>query len=83
MATPRKLEVAHQSLTRQAKQGKVEAFLNNVGNAGTLGGLLEDIRDAVVEYQVRISFNYSFLWYEVRSRRHCNKISTTKAVGSS
>ena len=53
----RKLEVAHQSLTLQVKQRKVEAFLNNVGNADKLGGLLEDIRDAMVDYQVCIPFN--------------------------
>ena len=36
-----------------AEQGKVEGFFNNVKNADKLGGLVEDIRDAVMEYQVR------------------------------
>jgi len=35
-----------------AKQGKVEGFFNNVKNADELGGLVEDIRDATMEYQV-------------------------------
>ena len=36
------------------KQGKVEGFFSNVRNADKLGGLVDDIRDAVVEYQVRL-----------------------------
>ena len=33
-------------------QGKAEGFINNVTNADKLGGLVEDIRDAMVGYQV-------------------------------
>jgi len=33
-------------------QGKVEGFFTNAENAGKLGGLVEDIRDAMMEYQV-------------------------------
>ena len=51
----RKLEGVRLNLTLLADQGKVEGFLNNVGNADTLGGLLEDIRDTMMEYQVRRS----------------------------
>ena len=36
------------------EQGKVEGFFNNVKNADKLGGLVEDIRDAMINYQVRI-----------------------------
>ena len=36
----------------------VEGFLKNVGNSDKLGGLLEDIRDAMMDYQVRMSLNY-------------------------
>ena len=42
------------------EQGKVKGFFNNAANAGKLGGLVEDIRDAVAEYQVRTP-RYSFL----------------------
>ena len=35
------------------KQGKVEGFFNNAENAAQLGGLVESIRDAMMEYQVR------------------------------
>ena len=51
----RKLETVHQDLTRLAEQGNVEGFLKNVGNANKLGDLLEDVRDAMIEYQVCIS----------------------------
>ena len=33
-------------------QGKVEEFFTNVENAGKLGSLVEDIWDAIMEYQV-------------------------------
>ena len=54
----RKLQTAHQDLSQLAEQGKIEAFLKNVGNADRLGGLLEDVRDAMIEYQVCISPNH-------------------------
>jgi hypothetical protein len=41
-----------------AKQGNIVGFFNNVGNADKLGDLLEDIRDAVMEYQVCTSSSY-------------------------
>jgi hypothetical protein len=37
------------------EQAKVEGFVNNVKNTDILGGLVEDIRDAVMDYQVRYS----------------------------
>lgn len=37
-----------------AEQGRVEGFLNNVVNTNKLSGLVEDIRDAILEYQVCI-----------------------------
>jgi len=33
-------------------QGKIKGFFTNVKNADKLGGLVEDIRDAMMEYQV-------------------------------
>ena len=33
-------------------QGKVEGFFTNAENADKLGGLVGDIRDAMMEYQV-------------------------------
>ena len=57
----RKLKGILQDLTPLAEQGRIKAFLGNVRNADKLGGLLEDIRDAMIEYQVRTSFNYLVL----------------------
>ena len=57
MGMARKLSGVHQDLTLLAGQGKVDGFLKNVGNAGKLGSLLEDIRDAMAEYQVRMSLS--------------------------
>jgi uncharacterized protein YutD len=34
------------------KQGKAKGFFNNAENAGKLSSLVEDIRDAMMEYQV-------------------------------
>ena len=50
----RKLSSVHQDLTILAGQGMVDGFLKSVGNASKLAGLLEDIRDAMMEYQVRM-----------------------------
>ena len=53
----RKLERIRLDRMQLAGQGKVKGFLNNVWNADKLSSLLEDIRDAVLEYQVCMSFN--------------------------
>ena len=37
------------------EQGKAEGFFNNVENADKLGGLVEDVRDAIMDYQVCIA----------------------------
>lgn len=57
MEIARKLEGFGSELTELGDQGKVERFLNNVWNANALGGLLEDINEAMVEYQVRTSLH--------------------------
>jgi len=35
-----------------ADQGNIEGFFNNANNADTLVGLVDGIRDAVMDYQV-------------------------------
>ena len=54
MGMARKLSGVHQGLALLVGQGKVDGFLKSAGNAGKLGGLLEDVRDAMMEYQVRV-----------------------------
>lgn len=49
----RKLNDVLLELKPLAEQEIVAGFFNNVENADTLGGLVENIRDAVMEYQVR------------------------------
>ena len=51
----RKLQEVIRDLAPLEKQGKVEGFFNNSENAAQLGGLVEGIRDAMIEYQVRTS----------------------------
>ena len=48
----RELERIARELEPLAEQGKVKGFFNNVANADKLSGLVEDIRDAVMDYQV-------------------------------
>jgi hypothetical protein len=53
----RKLENTHEELKSLKEQAKAEGFFNNVKNADKLGGLVEGIRDAVMDYQVRNGSN--------------------------
>ena len=48
----RKLQSVLRDLALLERQGKVEGFFNNTENAAQLGGLVEGIRDAIMEYQV-------------------------------
>ena len=48
----RKLQEVLRDLTPLERQGKVEGFFNNTENAAQLGGLVDSIRDAMMEYQV-------------------------------
>ena len=56
----RKLEGVYQALARLGEQGKAKGFFNNVGNADKLSGMVEDIRDAMLDYQV-CALNNPFL----------------------
>ena len=54
------MRTVYQNLTLLAEQGTTEGFFNNLENADKLGGLMEDIRDAMMEYQVCVP-DHSFL----------------------
>jgi hypothetical protein len=54
----RKLSSVHQDLALLAGQGKADGFLKSAENANKLGSLLEDVRDAMMEYQVRMVLCY-------------------------
>ena len=57
----RKLEDIRQELVLLGEQGKAKGFFNNIENADKLGGLVEDVRDAMLDYQVCVSSNLPFL----------------------
>ena len=42
------------------EQGKAKGFFNNVENAEKLGNLVEDVRDVMMDYQVRALDNLSY-----------------------
>ena len=52
MGTTRKLEDVHQDLARLAEQGKTVGFLANIENTQRINDLVEDIREAMLDYQV-------------------------------
>ena len=56
----RKLQGVHQALALLGEQGKVKGFFNNVVNAAELSAMVEDIRDAMIDYQV-CTLNHPFL----------------------
>ena len=48
----RKLDNILQDLIPLAEQGKITRFLNSAEDVNKLGDLVEDIRDAMMDYQV-------------------------------
>ena len=80
----RKLQDICNTLTKmKEEQRKVEGFFNNTKNGETLGGLVEDIRDAMMEYQVRIHDLFITFISDIRTRLRYSKTSTTRVVDSS
>jgi hypothetical protein len=47
-----KFEDVRRNLVLLSEQGNIQGFFNNAKNADKLGGLVEDIRDAMMVYQV-------------------------------
>ena len=66
-----------------AEQGNVEGFFNNVKNADKLSGLVEDIRDMAMDYQVRNQEEAIIPIPDVSFRLRYNKTSTIRAPNSS
>ena len=52
MGIARKLEGIHQSITLPADKEKIVEFLTNAENAQRVNSLVEDIHDALMNYQV-------------------------------
>lgn len=77
------LEGVRQDLVPLEEQGDVKGFFNNTRNANKLGSLVEDIRDAMMEYQVCIHNLSVSATSDIRTRPRYSKISTTGAPCSS
>jgi len=54
MGITRRLEDVRQALEPMTTQKDIAQFLNNTENAQKLNDLVDDIREAVMDYQVRI-----------------------------
>ena len=81
LGVARKLEDVCQGLTLPVGQEEVVRFLANNENIKRINGLIEDVHEALMGYQVCMP-NYSFSTMSyVCSRLHCNKISMMRVVG--
>jgi len=65
-----------------AEQGKVKGFFDNFRNADKLGGLVEGIRDAVMEYQARNQNRLASPVPGIYFRLRYNKASMIRTVNS-
>ena len=82
MRISRKLEDIHQGLTLPPEQEKITEFLTNTGNAQRINDLVEDIREALMGYQVCLTIYLFCPIPNVCTRPHCNKISMRRVVSS-
>ena len=80
--TVRKLEKILQELILLAEKGKVEGFLTNVKNADMLSGMVGDIHNAVMSYQVCSPTKLIALMPDIHFRLHFSKASMNKIVNS-
>ena len=82
MCTARKLEDVRRDLTPLAEQGNIVGFLTNVEGAKKINGLVEDLRELIMDYQVCVLELFVYIISNVYARLHCNKISTTRVASS-
>ena len=82
MRIARKLENICQSLTLPAEEGKVVEFLRNNENAQRINEPVEDIHEALMDYQVCILDHSLSTMSDLHVRLHYNKISVMKVISS-
>jgi len=58
-------------------------FFKNPDNAREVNGLVEDIRSALIDYQVRAPKDISHVVFDIRCRRRYGWISTMRAANRS
>ena len=73
----RKLQGILRDLASLEEEGTVEGFFNNAENAGKLGDLVEDVREAMMDYQVCVSNLWISIGSNICVRLLCSKGSTT------
>ena len=79
----RGLDNIRRGLARLEGQGKAVGFFNNAENADKLSGAVEDIRDAMIEYQACIhNLSAAISISDICTRLHYSKISTTRTASS-
>lgn len=76
----RKLEDVRQALDPITTQKNIAQFLNNVENAQKLNGLVDDIREAVLDYQVCAPKGLVLVVPNVRHRLPYSRIPTTTLI---
>ena len=76
MGIARKLERVRQALDMIAAQKDIVGFLGNADNAQKLNDLVDDIREAVMDYQVRTSRGLALATSNVSLRHPYNGIPT-------
>ena len=81
MGIARELEEVGRALASVTTQNDLTDFLNDPGNVQRLNGLVEDIRYALMNYQVCIPKSPALTTSNICLRLHCNGTSMTKSVG--
>ena len=66
-----------------AERGKITGFLNNVKDGETLTGLADDIRDAMMDYQVRTHTHPAQSVSEIVQRLCYSETSITRVTSLS
>ena len=80
MRIVKKLEDVRQTLDVIAAQTNVSQFLDNAENAQKLNDLMDDICEAMMDYQVRISKELALVPSNFCLRLPCNGISITTPI---
>ena len=80
MGIIRKLKEVSQAMGLMPSQNNLADFLEDPENAQWVDGLVEDIRYALVDYQVCTLKTSTLIDSDICFRPHYNKISITRAV---
>lgn len=76
----RNLKDVSQAMSSVTTQKDLSHFLKNPENALELNGLIEDIREALMDYQVCTLEIFILTTLDIRHRLHYNETSTMRAV---